>query len=114
MNAWVVLALAAALVFVAARERRIYKRNKAWRATAVQVVAPPAPRWWQPLVANLIVGALIAAAVLALLRYAPGDGTTPGPTTPLDGGTDGTGTPTPTGGPAHTPTSHSTPDGGSR
>src|SRR5437763_657780 len=49
MSAWAVLALVAALVFVIARERRIYKRNKAWRATAVQVVAPPAPRWWQPL-----------------------------------------------------------------
>jgi len=108
MSAWAVLAAMAAAVFVVARERRIYKRNKAWRATAVQVVAPPAPRWWQPLLANLIVGALIAAAVLALLRYAPGDGSTPGPIAPLDGGTDGTGSP------AHAPTSHSTPDGGSR
>ena len=114
MSPWAVLALVAALVFIVVRERRIYKRNKAWRATAVQVVAPPAPRWWQPLLTNLIVGALIAAAVLALLRYAPGDGTTPGPATPLDGGTDGTGTPSPTGSPAHTPTSHSTPDGGPR
>lgn len=112
MSAWIVLALVTALVFVVVRERRIYTRNKAWRATAVQVVAPPAPRWWQPLLANLIVGALIAAAVLALLRYVPADGTTPGSTTPLDGSTDGTDTPT--GGPAHAPTSHSTPDGGSR
>ena len=101
------LAAVGAVVFVVARERRIYKQNKTWRATAVQVVAPPAPRWWQPLLANLIVGALIAAAVLALLRYAPGDGTTD-PSTPLDGGTDGAGTP------AHTPTSHSTPGGGLR
>ena len=114
MSAWAVLALVAAIVFVVARERRIYKRNKAWRATAVQVVTPPAPRWWQPLLANLIVGALIAAAVLALLRYAPGDGSTPGPATPLDSGTDETGTPTPTDGTAHTPASHSIPDGGSR
>jgi hypothetical protein len=114
MSAWAVLAAVGAVVFVVARERRIYKRNKAWRATAVQVVAPPAPRWWQPLLANLIVGALIAAAVLALLRYAPGDGTTPGPSTPLDGGTDGTGLPNPAGGATHTPTSHSTPNGGSR
>jgi hypothetical protein len=112
MSAWAALAAVAALVFVVARERRIYKRNKAFTAQAVQVVAPPAPRWWQPLLANLIVGALIAAAVLALLHHAPGDGTTPGPATPLDGGTDGTGTPTD--GTAHTPTSHSTPDGGSR
>ena len=113
MSAWAVLALVAALVFVVARERRIYKRNKAFTAQAVQVVAPPGPRWWQTLLANLIVGALIAAAVLALLRYVPTDNTTPGPATPLDG-TDGTGEPTPTDGPAHTPASHSTPDGGSR
>lgn len=113
MNAWAVLAAVGVAVFIAVRERRIYKRNKAWRATAVQVVVPPAPRWWQQLMANLIVGALIAAAVLALLRYVPADGTTPGPATPLDG-TDGTGTPTPAGNPAHTPTSHSTPNGGSR
>ncbi|WP_194908083.1 hypothetical protein [Catenulispora rubra] len=113
MSALAVLALVAAVMFVVIRERRIYKRNKAWHATAVQVVAPPPPRWWQPLLANLVVGALIAAAVLALLRYTPGDGTTPGPATPLDGGTDGTGTPNPAS-PTYTPTSHSSPNGGSR
>ena len=114
MSALAVLALVVAVMFVVIRERRIYKRNKAFTTQAVQVVAPPAPRCWQPLLANLIVGVLIAAAVLALLRYAPGDGTTPGPNTPLDGGTDGTGTPNPAGSPTHAPTSHSTPNGGSR
>lgn len=91
MIALAVVAAVIALVWVIARERRIYKANKAFTAQSVQVVSPPAPRWWQPLMANLIVGALIAAAVLALLRYLPADDTTPGPTTPLDGGaTDGT------------------------
>jgi hypothetical protein len=110
MTAWAVLAAVVAIVFVVARERRIYKRNKAWHATAVHVVSPPGARWWQVGLSNLIYAALIGALLLALFRLAPTDDTTPGPSTPLDGSTDGTG---PTG--ATNTTSHSsTPNGVSR
>ncbi|MEY9861016.1 hypothetical protein ABH935_006654 [Catenulispora sp. GAS73] len=108
MSAWAVPAAVAA--FIVARERRIYKRNKTFRAQAAQLVTPPVPRWWQSLLTSLILGALMAAAFLALLRFAPTGDTTPGPPTPLDG--------TPSVGPSdatHTPTSHSsTPKGASR
>ena len=114
MSALAVLAAVVVVVLVIARERRIYKANKAFRATAVQVVSPPGPRWWQVALSNLLWAAITGALLLALFRLVPADDTTPGPSTPLDGPTDGA---TPAGGTghAHPATSTSTaPKGASR
>ena len=116
MTVLAILGAVLALVLVIARERRIYKANKAFKAQAVQVVSPPAPRWWQTLLANLIVGALIAAALIALVRMVPADDTTPGPTAPTDGGPDGLSPAGPTSAtPSHSSSSNSSaPKGASR
>ena len=89
MTVLAILGVVVAVVLVIARERRIYKANKAFKAQAVYQVTPPGPRWWQVLLANVIYAALIVAMVLALVRLAKTDDTTPGPTGPLDGTTDG-------------------------
>lgn len=105
-----ILGAIAAVVLVIARERRIYKANKAFHATAVQVVSPPGPRWWQVALSNLIWAALIGALLLALFRMVPAEDTTPGPSTPLDGSTDGPGP----AGATHVTTHSSAPNGVSR
>ncbi|GAA1954694.1 hypothetical protein [Catenulispora subtropica] len=111
MTGLTILVAVVAMVLVIGRERRIYKANKAFRAAAVQVVSPPGPRWWQVALSNLIYAALIGALLLALVRLVPANDTTPGPSTPLDGTTDGSG---PSTGTAHSSASSnsSTPKGG--
>ncbi|MBS2538849.1 hypothetical protein KGQ20_39495 [Catenulispora sp. NF23] len=82
------LAILAAVMIgvgVIAREARIYKRNKAFRATPVMLVGPSGPRWWQNLLGTLFAAAVFIAAGLAVLHMLPAPGTTTGPTTPLGG-----------------------------
>lgn len=113
MTVLAILGVVVAVVLVIARERRIYKANKAFKAQAVYQVTPPGPRWWQVLLANVIYAALIVAMVLALVRLAKTDDTTPGPTGPLDGTTDGLSPAGPTS--SHSsPSNSSVPKGASR
>ncbi|WP_194917506.1 hypothetical protein [Catenulispora rubra] len=116
MTVLATLGVVVAVVWVIARERRIYKANKAFKAQAVYQVTPPGPRWWQVLLANVIYAALIVAMVLALVRLTQNDDTTPGPTGPLDGTTDGSNPAGPTSpSPSHSSSSNSSvPKGASR
>ena len=109
-----ILVAVVVMVLVIARERRIYKANKAFKAQAVQLVSPPGPRWWQVALSNLLWAAITGALLVVLFRLVPADDTTPGPSTPLDGSTDGA-TPTGPTGHAYPTTSTSTaPKGASR
>lgn len=84
----VVLGVLAAVVIgvvVIARESRIYKQNKSFRATPVMLVGPAGPRWWQNLLGTLAFAAVFIALGLAVLHAGTASDTTPGPTTPPGG-----------------------------
>jgi len=102
-----ILVAVVVVVLVIARERRIYKANKAFKAAAVQLVSPPGPRWWQVALSNLLWAAITGALLVALFRLVPADDTTLGPSAPLDGPTNGA-TPAGPTGQAHPTTSSST------
>lgn len=82
--------IVAVLVAVVVRESRIYRRNKAFSATAVQIVTPPGPRWWERALAKLAAFAVAVLLLVAALRFMPRSGSHP--TAPAG---DATGTTTP-------------------
>lgn len=71
MSAGALFAGAVVLVAVVAYETHVYQRNKAFKATAVQLVTPPGPRWWQRLLDRFLTTVIVLALIAAVLRFMP-------------------------------------------
>jgi hypothetical protein len=65
------LVLIVVLVAVVAYEAHVYQRNKVFKATAVQLVTPPGPRWWQRLLDRFLTAVIVLALIAAVLRFMP-------------------------------------------